>query len=532
MKNINVEGLKKLVNIKFVKKAAVYTVIGTIAFSTTGCSKDQEQEKYIVEDQNLLENENLGLEEENAANTPIVTFDSEFTTSYNNTIKLLSGKINNTDNEDLKSAVALINIDYIIVNDDSLLQTLYPNGLNAKNELNNLYELLSQVREYNSNLTSSMDFAPLASLSMIEKDQIILSKMDEYTKTIIDLVQNPTKSDKEEIKEIFSIVNAFFNGTGTIDVLINGETVAFDKTDLSNGGSVLIENDAQVISVLCQNIISEKERAALDKKLNSKDGLYNIEVLLEKFGNTDENVKEALIDGYNYTNTEVQEANVKAFNDLVDINYEEIKDFGVTREQVYCLMTIINADHFAEDVDNSRTLAGLYEDGLDLAYVAGEAEAAVEVIQAYNALNPDNLYNYGHMFIDSKEGILVTRALVETISNIPASIDNSKDLLANSEFNWIKSFNQYSNEAYVSYTEDNKELHIDKNGLDAGERLLVDYISSCAFKKYKSVLSNNVYNGLISLVDGSTQLDPYDSLVIMLDGYCANSHEVEYQYTR
>lgn len=443
-----------------------------------------------------------------------------FVTECKNT---LSGKINNENQEGIEAALLLFNIDYLDENAKQILLTHYEQGQDVEAELNKLYSVLSQVREYNTTTATPDTYLSYADVMLDEQDKAIIAVLDGYAKEVMTLRQNLTEENKNRIQEIFNIIYKFSNGTGTIKVTINGAEQDIAQIHLSHGGIFAAENIAQDISVLSRNIVSQEERENLDAELRSKDTLAKTQ---EKI-----NIYTAMASvNAKGVNAEAQEKVVNQYNYQLDVITQELATMDITAEEAQALFTLTNIDYFMDSTNSQHAFDVIYEEGFDINATFRNAEEAVRKIQAYDDTQ-DQVYDMARLVIASQSDAISLRAFTQTAHGVNSADAN---VVANS-VHIVKGYTQFSSEATVDYQTKDQDGNvinhsIDKNGLGKGAYQVVNWYTYYSVSNHKGAYGQ-VADSLIQLVDGTqVGLNPYDQIVLEVEDYCAENNIIVYDY--
>lgn len=530
----------------FVTKATAITLAGVMSMSMlTGCgdktkdadvkaTAEQEQTQEVLSNEELmakiadLEAKVAELEGEDVKESYAYS-EEEWKQFSDEAWKNLNGIINNVDRAAFDSALMILNIDFLNTNNPQILRSYYAKGIDVENELNNLYSLLSQIREYNT--VNPTDRYLMTVLSLSSNDTYILSTLEDYAAEVVTLKADLEKDgNKKRIQEIFDIVKAFSDGTGKIKVNKEGEEVEVAQIELTKGGVVASENIIQTISVYCQNIVKEESRKDLDKTLRTTDVLAKIQEVMVA-NNAVAMATEKQI------SAEEQAEMLEKVNYLRDAVAKELEAFDVTKEEAYSLYTVANINFFMDSKASSDVLKAMYIDGINLNDIFTQAEAAVYKIQMHNRTVTDakDLYKYNHLFISDKEDILSISALTNTIYELGSTDEKTKDNAAAI----IKGYTQYSSQTTVQYKEKDANGNVieetkklDKNALTDGATQIADWMTYYALTDYKKSFENDeLVKSLTQLVDGSQEgLSTFDNIVLLVDDYCADKNVVVYDY--
>ena len=213
---------------------------------------------------------------------------------------------------------------------------------------------------------------------------------------------------------------------------------------------------------------------------------------------------------------------------IIEVNSET--DFVAKNDEFKALVTIANIDYFVRDINNLVVFQSLYDNQIDIDELFTNAESAVEKIQIYNASVKDSkdMYDYGHIYIDSVTDIMNTKY----ISKLSYSIIHGTGAEFDNAASKIKLFNQYSEELTENYTYNNNTYKVSKNSISEGATQIINWISYYTYINNKSKFNNDAYvNNMIEFVDGSMPgLNPYDEIVLMTSDFCAKKNEGSYTY--
>jgi len=433
------------------------------------------------------------------------------------------GKINNVDEEGMKAAFIIFNIDYLEDNAKQVLLNHYSQGQDVEAELNNIYAVLSQVREHNTELTNADDYLSYTAAIKDEQDKAILTVLDNYAKEVITLKQDLNDTNRQRIQEIFDIIDAFSRGEGTIKVTINGEVKEFAQANLSHGGIFAAENIAQDISVLSRNIVSQEKREDLDKLLNSRNTLAKTQETIIKY---------TAISSINAPgiNEEEQTKVVNTFNYYLDVISGELAAMDITREETQALLMITNIEYFMDSANSQNAFGIIYKDGFDINGTFEKAEEAVRKIQAYDDTH-DVVYNMSRLVMNSEGDLLALKAF----SQFAHGITSTDATVVQSTANTIKGFSQYSKDVTIDYEITRADgttetCKIDKNGLTSGAKQVINWYTYYSVSNHKTAYGATA-DAILPLVDGSEYgLDPYESIVLMVEDKCADNNIVIYNY--
>lgn len=402
----------------------------------------------------------------------------------------LSGNIENKfflNSDDQKSSIVLLNLDYIISNatydeNGNLLTTaldkIYPNGLNTKKELNDLNTFLSKYREYTRLLKSTDDFICLSDYALIEKDKIIIAELENMTKELITLIN---KGNKEDINNLFNKVSAFFVDEGAL--IINGKE--YKKEDLSNGFRKGSEVFGTIFSEMTPDYVSETDRKNLDNKLKTTDSIYQIEVLLEVFANSKQNVINTMINNQNtYILDDSDIEVINSFNSKYDQVYKDTKEkINLTTDEISSMVQIANIDYLASDNVSAGAMKSIITKDFDT--VIKHATSGIKKVESYNKSHINDLYTYEDLFMNDEENLV---NIVAIKGNIYATLNLLNEVNSNSTyseiynnqyFQFLELYNNYSSEATINGADGSK---ITKNDTGYGTRFITNNIARIALE--------------------------------------------------
>lgn len=532
---LNIEKIKKMSR----KFASMITLSAALVspFALTGCSNKQAEQTDAIE--TLDENATVTEEAtpsvtpevtETATPTPTVQEQNyEYTEGAWNEFKedawnSIKGKINNVNQDEFDAALMIFNIDYLDQNNPNILINYYSKGIDAENELNRAYNVLSQIREYNTTVDKAEDIYSTTNLLISAKDKAIITTLESYLKEV-----KNSETSKERVEEIFNTISDFSLGKAKIAVPLAGEIIEVAQIEMTKGAVVLSENVMQSISVECQNIIAEDKRAILDDSLRTKDVLAAIQEIM---------VRNNAIASVTNSQASTEETNeiIEQINFMREALVKEVEPYSVTADETYSLFAVANIDFFVDSTNSADAFKTLYgTEGFDINKTFAEAESAVEKIETYN-LTATEPYDYGHFFIESETDIISIKGLVDTVHDLRSSDQN----LVNESIAELKGYTQYSSEVTVNYQkyDDNGNIidevqKLDKNALNKGGNQLADWITYYALLNNKSIINNDqLVSDMTALVDGTTYgFTPYQDIVLMTTEYCAENNIVMYDYT-
>lgn len=508
--------------LKIINPTAFIALISAATLAFSGCSSKK------IEKNDIDANPTQELFAEETVTEPTIypTVVKTDWSTYNASVQDLidSKAINSMSKENLETALLLLNMNYLKTNNLSVLDQYFvkSKGVDINDEMNQLYKLLSTVRENNTSTTRVDRFISFEDLllnidsSKSNNDYIVVNYLEGKVKNAINSIYNDKDGLSEKninnLQKTFDEIKAFADGKGTICNLY--------QIDLSNDGIIATENIMQQYSVLAQKFISLEQRNELDKILNSHNYLYNLE----------QNISE--LNGYARPAATAEES-LKIKENVLNQRtkgYDDVKFFGVTEEEYNSLFAIANIDYFMRDVNNSAVFSSIYGSKADIDNMFINAETAVQKIESYNlkVTNKEELYDYGHLYVSSVNDILNTRYVVNLTFDIA---NNTNDF--NSSATKLKLYNQYSEElSSTTYTYENETYRIGKNTLSEGATQINNWISYYTYVVNRTKFNDDKYvDNMISLVNGSVDgLNPYDEIVLMVTDFCANKNEGAFQY--
>lgn len=532
LKLINKDKIKKIGR----KIALAATTITLAATGLVGCGS-KEDSKQDVTSSTVTTTDYSSVETDNYITTEPVTesdyshqsTEDGYTQENWNKFKdgawtSIQGKINNVNKESFDSALLIFNLDYLSSSNIQIVYNEFAAGIDVENELNKAYIILSQIREYNTTITTAEEFYSFNNLIVSPKDRAIISGLEGYAKKIKSLsLDLKNEENRKEIEEIFNTITDFSLGNSKLSVDVNGSIASVAQIELTRGGILASENIMQDISVMCQNIISEEKRKVLDDSLRSKDALAEIEM---------EMTKDNAIAGVINPQASEEETNkiVQMIKNNREIVANEVASMNVTKEEAYALYTVANIDYLMDTANSQNAFKVLYNDYFDINKTFSDAESAVSKIEIYNmgVTDDSQLYTYGHFFINSETDIISTRAIEIVAHNLHSK---NKSLVEESAKK-LKGYTQYSSEVTINYTRNGAEVSLDKNALTKGGNQVIDWITYYAFLNNKSNINNDqLVDDMIKLVDGSTDgFNVYYDIVLMVEEYCAENNLVVYDY--
>ena len=153
------------------------------------------------------------------------------------------------------------------------------------------------------------------------------------------------------------------------------------------------------------------------------------------------------------------------------------------------------------------------------------AESAVRKIQAYDDTH-DQVYDMSRLVMVNETDAVSLKTYTETLHGINSK---DKDVVAKT----AKEIH-LSSQKYTEETRDENgvvEQHsLDKNALSKGAYQVVNWYTHASLTNHKDAYQPYT-DSLISYVDGSQYgLDPYESIVLEVEDYCAENNVVRYHY--
>ena len=449
---------------------------------------------------------------------------SDWSSFVADSLTLVNGKINNNSKVRFELGLSILNIEYLSENGEKVLMEQFSRGEDVESILNAEYSLASQIREWNTEITSADDYIAYSNFMLSESDKEIISQLESYAKEVITLSQNLTAENKTRIQEIFDMFLAFSNGTGTIEMTIGGETKAVAEIDLSRGAIFATENIAQTISVMSKDIVSQELREQLDGELRSRDNLAKVQELIIKYSTlgtlkgVDIELQTQIFDNYTKSFAIVQ---------------SELAVMDVTEEEAKALYTLCNIDYFVDSLESQNVFDLIYADGIDINSMFELAESAVSKIVIYNdsQASADKVYDLGRLSFANTGDIVSLRAFAQTAYNVNST---DADISANA-INIVKGYSQYSSDVTVDYqTMDDDgniiEHSLDKNALSKGATQVINLYTYYSVMNHKATYGPYA-DAILPLVDGSQAgLNPYDSIVLMVEDHCADRNIIVYDY--
>ena len=515
------------------KKAVALTLASiSLVGMLTGCSPKTDE--AVVENDTTISaetlNEQLSATEEkiqSILNENICNNDTYFQADWDKfadeAYSVVDGKINNEDSVSFQTALSIYNIDYLSENGRGVLINQYSTGADVERILTTEYSLSSQIREWNTEIDSAENFIEMSDFVLVEKDKAVLEYLESLAKEVITLKSDLTKANKARIQEIFDIVSAFISGTGKLEMTIDGETVKVAEAELDRGSVLVAETIAQTISVNVKDIVSQEEREQLDGELRSKDSLAKVqeEVITYRAYGT--------LDGVNEEVQAEMYANYEAAFAIVE---KELAVIGVSSEEAQALYTLFNIDYFMNSLEAQNVFATIYADGFNINAMHAHAESAVNKIMDYNDSCKDinQIFNFGKLSIDNTIDAVSLKALGTTLYNV----NSTNAEVAQVSVNTVKGYTQFSSDVTVNFqtkAEDGtiRDHSYDKNALSAGAKMVSNMITYYSLQNHKSAYGA-YQESLVTYVDGSTAMDPYEGIVLMIQDHCAKNNVIYYDY--
>lgn len=427
------------------------------------------------------------------------------------------------NSDDVESVLTILNIDYICKNASydldgevvsSALDLIYPNGLNTKKELNDINTFLSKYREYTESLKNVDEFLRISNYSLLEQDKIILSELENKTINLINLINS--NGSKEEIEKLYNEVHSFYVNEGLL--IINEKE--YKKEDLSNGASKCSEVFGNIFSSITRNHISYEKREELSNKLRTTNSLYQIQVLLEVFGNNKSNVVNMMVnneDTYILDESDVEMINLFT-NKTNDVLNNLKNKVNVTNEEVASIVQIANLDYLVSDNVSAGAMKSIITS--DFETLIRNGKSFIEKVEKYNKENQTNLYIYDDLFVlDEENDINITaiKGHIKSVLSLYNSINENSlnlDIYNNINYKFIELYNLYSSEANVN--------GITKNDTGYGTRFITNNISRIALESLGKDLEI-----LKAVNEENSDLAIYPIMNSMIDGKCS-----KYQYVK
>lgn len=464
-------------------------------------------------------------------NEVILTNDQLINNEIDKLTDLLNSKLDDKfylNSDDQKSSIVLLNLDYIVSNAtydengqlcETALDHIYPRGINTKKELNDLNTFLSKYREYTRLLTSKEEFINLSDYALLENDKLIIQELENMIKELI-ILKN--KGSKEEINKLFDKISSFFVNEGTLN--INGKE--YKKSDLSNGFRKGSEVFGTIASSMTHEYVEEEKRAKLDDKLNTSDSIYQLEVLLEVFANSKQNVINTMINNQDtYILSDSDYDMINSFNSKYDEVLNSIKGkINLTNDEISSLVQIANIDYLASDKVTSGAMKTIITN--DFEVIINNARSAQEKIEVYNKNHQNDLYTYENLFVDDVENTVNITAIkgnIYSAINLLNDVDSNStysDIYNNSYFQFLELYNGYSSEVTINSKDGSK---ITKNDTGYGTRFITNNIARIALESLPVK-----FDSTINLVnDDLDELSVIPKIQSLMEDKCS-----KYQYVK
>jgi len=542
LNNINVDGIKR--NGKVSRQSVngdrpIALTFATIAlFSTlTGCSKNKVEVPAETTQTSTVEAvesssasaETTQTEEAEAVNGFVIGVNdtylqADWDSFVDGALTEVDGKLNNNSDGRFRMALSVLNVEYLSKHGEKILADQFGLGTDVESILNAYYGFASQIREFNTEIENTDDYISFSAFLLDEQDRAIIERLEEYAKEMVILSNDLTDENKARIQEIFDTVLAFINGTGTIDVTINGKVQTFAEADLSRGGIFAAENIAQTISVMSKDVVAQENREILDGQLRTQDALAKVQELIIKY---------QTLGSMRGIDTEKQTEIFDLYTKSYAIVLAELKAIGCTEEEAKAVYTLANIDYFVDSLESHNVFELIYPDGIDINAMFENAERAMEKIVIYNdsQTSIDNIYDMSRLVMVNESDAISLMALSQTAYNVTSKDAN----VSIGAVNIIKGYSQYSSDVTVDYqtTDSNGNVinhSLDKNALSKGATQIANLYTYYSVINHKDIYGGNA-DAILPLVDGSqTGLSPYESIVLMVEGHCVDRHIVVYYY--
>lgn len=496
----------------------------SVQVSTEGT---ENQELTIEEQLALLQKRVEELEAANGINVGAddTYVEVDWTKFVDESLSVVNGKINNNNDVRFELALSILNVEYLSENGEKVLVEQFSRGEDVESILNAQYSLASQIREWNTEITSADDYIAYSNFMLSETDKEIISQLEEYAKEVITLSQDLTDENKARIKEIFDMFLAFTSGTGTIEMTVGGETKDVAEIDLSRGAILASENIAQTISVNSRFVVSQESREKLDGELRSRDTLAKIQELIIKYSTI------GTLDG---ADSELQAQILDTYNQSFAVIQTELATMDITEEEARALYTLTNIDYFVDSLESQNVFDLIYADGIDINAMFQLAESAISKIVVYNdsQTSVEDTYDMARLVFANTGDAISLRAFAQTAYNVNST---DADVSANA-INTIKGYSQYSSDVTVDYQTKDAEGNIinhslDKNALSKGATQVINLYTYYSVMNHKTAYGTYA-DAILPLVDGSQAgLSPYDSIVLMVEDHCADRNLIVFDYT-
>lgn len=501
--------IHKQINSRVISIAMASTLFLT-SLGFSGCSKNNDKNNDTVN------NDIVTIDQDNAMNNVLDSLTNNLSNDINNKFFLNS--------DDQKSSIVLLNLDYIVSNAtydsagnllSTALDKIYPNGLNTKKELNDLNTFLSKYREYNRLLKTSDNFIYLSKYALIEQDKIIISELENMTKELIDL---KNKNSKEEINILFNKISEFFVEEGSLN--INGKE--YKKSDLSNGFRKGSEVFGTIFSEMTPDYVSKDKREKLDNKLRTTDSIYQIEVLLEVFANSKQNVINTMINNQNtYILDDSDIEVINLFNSKYDQVLNNTKNkVNLTNDEISALVQIANIDFLASDNVSAGAMKTIVNRDFDT--IIRNATSGIEKVEAYNKAHTNALYTYEDLFMNDEENLVNIIAIKGNISatlNLLNEINSNStysEIYNNKYFRFIELYNNYSSQVTINN-------QVTKNDTGYGTRFITNNIARITLESLPVKFDSTIE----TVNDNNDALSVIPKLQSLIEDKCS-----KYQYVK
>lgn len=544
MKNsiINSNIFKKLSKINLVKKAIPGLTVLALSVTLSGCDNNENENNFSKKDKStssiIVEDNSSSVIEDNFDTTYVeadesisdyafsgIYTENDWNNFVNESYKKLEGTNINVTKEKFEVALLLLNQEYIQNTNEEetnkILENYFINseGIDIYDDMNKLLELLSLIRE--NNTSDNAEFYSLSNLLIPEfitpEDESIINSL-ENDALIVRNYYIGVDVNEDTVKEIFESTKKF--GLGKSE--INGYTQA----DLSLGAIFITENMMQEISVMSQNVVSEESRKELDEKLNSVNGLNNLE---REWYSLSEGVRKYVKPIEKDTKYDELYNTIINYREEVYSEVKNIKD--ISKDGFDSLYAIANIDYFLKDTRTQYVFESLYGTDFDITDTYYKAEETLDRIMVYNMAQPNNeTVDLSRLFIDNDIDKLSVSGINYLINDFKTT--DYELILDNAEF--ILDYSKYDNNVTINVTNEstNEVTKYPKASLSKGGTQIVNWMTYFAMVKYSNIINNDVIvESTKGLVDGHDELSNiYAEIVVMLDEKCSYRNEYEYSY--
>lgn len=376
--------------------------------------------------------------------------------------------------EEEKAFATLINMDYIsaeIVNNETALSKLYPNGMTLDKFISNYERFIDAYREYTLNLKDSNKFILLGEYLIDEttKDYFAFKYIENMIKSDINL-KNQKETTIDELKEAFNahyeILYKFYNGEKEIK-LTTGDLVKV--TDLSYGAQMVIEEYGKIFSVLSKDYLDTEKRENLDNVLDAHNSKSHVEnnfiKSTKKDANEDTNIG---IIG------EADQEKVEAFNKTVDsVTVQLDEQIKATQAEIKSVVIVSNIEYF-----DPTTLEILVKDtASDFDEVMLNSKSLLKKV----AIN--NIVNFAPYILETKtiKNKELTQSEIDTIGTIGTekaiqSIGKTRiekeTFDENKTVDYLVRFLALDPKAVYTYKDGEKTVNVDYNTLSEGAKFV------------------------------------------------------------